>query len=182
VADRPSDPAGGVPNQFWATLAATQSIPLGVARTAAGRWGASGRTAMPDGTASGGHGSIRRTSTRERPVFCVNAGNVGLAGSAHRPNPGPGPPSTPTALTRCAPSQQRSQPDAQSTGQRRIASSWRAAGWSARCTPRAFAGPPRALAATDTRSLNHGHRAGWWPSVRHGYRYALAPSGPRRGV
>jgi hypothetical protein len=37
-------------------------------------------------------------------------------------------PSTPTALTRCAPSQQRSQPDAQSAGQRRIASPPRAAG------------------------------------------------------
>jgi len=55
----------GVPNQFWATVAATQSLPLGVAGTATGRWRAPGRTAMPDGTASGGHGSIRRTSTRE---------------------------------------------------------------------------------------------------------------------
>jgi len=31
---------------------------------------------------------------------------------------------------------QRSQPEAQSAGQRRIASPRRAAGWSARCTPR----------------------------------------------
>jgi hypothetical protein len=32
------------------------------------------------------------------------------------------------------------------------------------------------------RSLSHGHRAGWWPSVRHGHCYAPLPSGPRRGV
>jgi len=32
--------------------------------------------------------------------------------------------------------QQRSQPEAQSAGQRRVASPRRAAGWSARCTPR----------------------------------------------
>src|SRR5690348_6939646 len=31
-------------------------------------------------------------------------------------------------------------------------------------------------------SLNHGHRAGWWPSVRHAYPYAPLSSGPRRGV
>jgi hypothetical protein len=39
-----------------------------------------------------------------------------------------GPPSTPAALTRCAPSQQRSEPGASSAGQRRIAFQRRAAG------------------------------------------------------
>jgi hypothetical protein len=113
----------GVPNQFWATSAATRSIPA---------WrrhhrtlvpgGGPGRTAMPDGMAGGGHGSIRRTSTpcwgrswRER----WESGTGWLCAPAWSwPN---GPPSTPTALTRCAPSQQRSEPGASSAGQRRIA-------------------------------------------------------------
>jgi len=31
-------------------------------------------------------------------------------------------------------------------------------------------------------SLSNNHQAGWWPSVRHGHRYAPLPSGPRGGV
>jgi hypothetical protein len=38
------------------------------------------------------------------------------------------------------------------------------------------------LTPTASACMSHGHRAGWWPSVRPGHCYAPLPSGPRRGV
>ena len=108
----------GVPNPFWATSAATRSIPLGVAGTAhwpLGRaWaGRPWRTGWPVVA------TVRSAERRPRDGagLCVNAGKSGTgwlcAPAWSWPN---GPPSTPAALTRCAPSQQRSDPGAQSAG------------------------------------------------------------------
>jgi hypothetical protein len=60
---------------------------------------------------------------RDGAGLCVNAGKSGTGWLCAPTWSWPkGPPSTPTALTRCAPGQQRSQSGAQSAGQRRIAS------------------------------------------------------------
>ena len=112
---------------------------------------------------------------RDGASLCVNAGKSGTGWLCAPTWSWPkGPPSTPAALTRCAPSQQRSQPGAQSAGQRRIASPRRAAGRSARCPPRAFAGPPCAFAPRVAGHTAPLPQAGWGVRPGEGERFGCA--------